>query len=73
MLILNREGNLQSSEKGSDKILAIIRNDNKATINDISEQVGLSTRAVEKQLKKIRESGIITRIDSRKENSWKIN
>ena len=36
--------------KSSDKILDIIRKDNKSTIRDIAEQIGLSTRAIEKQL-----------------------
>ena len=38
----------------------------------LAAELGISTRAVEKKLKKLRESGIITRIGSRKEGSWKI-
>ena len=57
----------------SDKILEMIRRNNNSTIKEIAAELALSTRAVEKQLKKLRESRILTRIGSRKEGSWQIN
>ncbi len=67
------EDNPQNKRLGSEKILEMIMLDSKVTTNMLAAELGISTRAVEKQLKKLRESGIITRIGSRKEGSWKVN
>jgi len=42
------------------------------TIKALSEILGISTRAVEKQLSKLKETGKIERTWSRKQGQWKI-
>lgn len=40
---------------------------------EIAEEIGISQRAVEKQIKKFKEKNIITRQGSRKKGIWIIN
>ena len=40
---------------------------------EIAEHIGISKRGVEKQLKKLKEAGVITREGSDKNGMWKIN
>lgn len=51
-------------QKTSDKILELIKKDSKITAPQIAMELGLSTRGVEKNLRILRESGIIKRIGS---------
>jgi len=62
----------KSSEKSSEKIVAIISEKPSVTISEIANEIGISTRAVEKQLQNLREKGTIKRVGGRKEGSWKV-
>ena len=58
----------------NDKQLLLILDENPSlTASDISERMGVSTRAIEKQIKKFKDLGVIHRRGSRKNGLWIIN
>ena len=64
--------NEESSEKSSEKIIELIKNDPNISAAAIAEQIGLSSRAVEKQLKKLRDENLIRRVGPDKGGHWEI-
>jgi len=54
------------------KIIEILTTWPESTINDISNQTGLSTRTIERGLLKLKKLEIIERIGGRKTGSWKV-
>jgi ATP-dependent DNA helicase RecG len=65
-----------SSEKGSEisseKILRFIKKDKQASAREIAEALGVSSRAVEKQIAKLKKTGYLKRIGSPKSGEWEI-
>lgn len=59
-------------QKSSVKILELIKQTPKITLDEIANVLGISKRAVEKQVKKLREANIIERIGSDRSGWWKI-
>ena len=59
-------------QKSSVKILELIKQTPKITLEEIANVLGISKRAVEKQVKKLREANIIERIGSDRSGWWKI-
>ena len=58
----------------NDKQLLLKLDENPSlTASDISERIGLSPRAIEKQIKKFKDLGVICRQGSRKNGLWIIN
>ena len=55
------------------KILDAIATNPHITINELSDQVGIGTTAVENNLKKLKSKGTIARIGSARGGSWNIN
>ena len=55
------------------KILLSIHSNPSLSAAEISERIGVSSRAVEKQMKKLKDLGIIFREGSRKNGMWIIN
>ena len=55
------------------QLLLLLHSDPSSTAADIAEPIGISQRAVEKQIKKLKDLGIITREGSRKNGLWVIN
>ncbi len=55
-----------------DKIIEIINNDENITAAGIAEKAGVTKKAVEWHLKKLKASGILERLGSRKTGVWKI-
>ena len=55
------------------QLLLLLRSNPSSTAADIAEQIGISQRAVEKQIKKLKDLGVITREGSRKNGLWVIN
>ena len=69
------EKNIAGSEKSSEKnhaIIAAIRQNAKVSAAEIAIQPGISSRAVEKRIKTLRESGVIRRVGSDKGGYWEI-
>ena len=64
-----------SSEKtsnSSEKILELIKQNPKISAAGIAMKIGISSRGVEKQIKKLREAGIIKRNGADKGGYWEI-
>ena len=55
------------------KILDAIATNPHITINELSDQVGIGTTAIENNLKKLKGKGMIARVGSARGGSWKIN
>lgn len=55
------------------KILLLLHSNPAITAQDIAKQIGISIRGVEKQIKRLRDLGIISRQGSRKSGLWVIN
>ena len=78
----SEKGSASSSEKGSagsDKpqdvvqsILSAIRHNPKVSAAEIAMKVGLSSRAIEKRIKTMRENGIIRRVGPDRGGYWEI-
>ena len=71
-----QKGSEKSSEKGSEKssekILAYMQEDKNITIADLSKKLGISTRAVEKHISKLKQQGKIKRIGPDKGGYWEL-
>ena len=59
-------------QKTSDKIIEMIKKDPKISAAGIAMEIGISSRGVEKQIKKLREAGIIKRNGADKGGYWEI-
>jgi ATP-dependent DNA helicase RecG len=66
----SEKGSEKSSEKSSEKIIELIKEYPAVTIAEMAESLGISTRAVEKQLAKLKSKNIIDRIGSYKDGYW---
>lgn len=62
----------ESSEKSSEKILHLLRQNPMLTIAELSEKLSMTTRGVEKNLKKLQSSGRLTRVGPDKGGWWKV-
>ena len=56
-----------------EKILALIAGDKSIAIPVMAERLGISTTAVEKHLKKLKEKGAIERVGFARGGSWRVN
>ena len=69
------EKNIVDSEKSSEKnrmIIAAIRQNSLVSAAEIAIQLGISSRAVEKRIKTLREIGIIRRVGPDKGGHWEV-
>ena len=64
--------NQKSSQKSSQKIIEIIRTDPTITIADLAVHVGISDRAVKKQIERLKAQSRIRRIGPDKGGSWEV-
>ena len=67
-----KEIDVKSSVKSSVKILNLIKVNSKISIPEIAERLKLSTRAIEKNIVKLRETGILKRVGPAKGGYWEI-
>ncbi len=65
-------GSEKSSEKSSEKILKMIALDNTVTMAEIAGRIGISRRAVEKQVAGLKAKGILQRVGADRGGHWKI-
>lgn len=72
VLLPNERAEKKPSEKTSEKILRFIGEDAKITIDELAIKLGKSTRAIELQLKKLKEIKTISRIGPDKGGEWVI-
>ena len=59
-------------KKSSEKIIAIIRNTPHVSARNIAEQLGLTSRAVEKQIAQLKAAGRLKRIGPAKGGYWEV-
>ena len=62
----------KSSEKSSEKILSAIKGNNLLSAKEIAAKIGLTARAVEKQLAAMKKKGLIQHIGPDKGGHWEV-
>ncbi len=62
----------QTPEKSSEKILRLLKSSSQMTIAELADQLGISTRAIEKNIKKLQDSGQIQRVGPNKGGYWQV-
>ena len=62
----------KSSGKSSGKILDLLAQDGELTIPQLAEQIGITPRAIEKNIQKLQNSGLLKRVGGRKEGHWEV-
>ncbi len=63
---------IKSSVKSYEKILISLRKNSKLTIRELSEILGLTTRAVEKQIATLKKAQRLTRYGSAIKGYWEV-
>ncbi len=66
------ESSGKSSGKTEDKIIAIARKSPSVSIPQIAEILGISTRAVEKQIRQLKQAKRLRRIGPAKGGNWQV-
>jgi len=66
-----QESSVKGSVKSSVKIIDLINQNKNITIPEMAKSIGISTRATEKQIAKLKEQGKIRRIGADKGGHWK--
>jgi len=67
------EKSLLSSEKSSEKILQILKQSPELAAKNLAGILGISPRAVEKQIAKLRDEGLLRRVGPAKGGHWEVN
>jgi len=68
----SEKGSEKSSEKTEVRIMERLRNAPGMTISDLAEELELSTRAIEKQLQRLQNSGRLRRMGPDKGGHWEV-
>ncbi len=63
----------EKTGKSSEKIIHLIKDNARITIKELAAQLNLTTRAIEKNIAKLKTGGIIERIGGDKGGRWKVN
>jgi DNA-binding CsgD family transcriptional regulator len=69
---MEQESSLKSSLKSSQKILELISASPSITISEIADRLGMTTRGVDKNIKRLKEQGIIRRVGPDKGGHWEV-
>lgn len=64
------KGSQESSQESSQRIIGLIFKDGSITTTEMAEIIGISRRAVAKQIAKLKKEGIIKRVGSTKSGIW---
>jgi ATP-dependent DNA helicase RecG len=62
----------EGSEKTSEKIIALIQKNNTISAQEIAKEIGLTQRAVEKQISALKNKGLLRRVGPDKGGHWEI-
>ena len=65
-------GSEKSSEKSSEKILALLKTNPELSAREMADMIGITQRAVEKQIAKLRDENRIRRIGPDKGGYWEV-
>ena len=60
------------SERGSEKILGLLRGNSYLSVREIADEIGISNRAIEKQIAALKSQGKLKRIGSAKGGHWEV-
>lgn len=71
VILKSIESSVKSSVNTEDKIMELIKQNPKITIAKIAEALSISTRAVEKQLAKLKNENKLQRIGSARKGEWR--
>ncbi|CAG1006102.1 hypothetical protein METP2_03723 [Methanosarcinales archaeon] len=71
-LVKAGESSEKTSEKTSEKIILLIKENPAISANEIAEKMGLSSRAIEMQIAKLKKDNIIKRIGPDKGGIWEV-
>ena len=63
----------KSNQKSNQKILQLIKANNKITIKQLSEKTKLSESGVKKVIRKLKDNSLLVRVGSLKGGHWKID
>ena len=66
------DGSEKSSQKSSQKIMDLMRTDPAITIADLMQSIGITDRAIKKQIEKLKAQGRIRRIGPDKGGHWEV-
>ena len=66
------KGSEKSSEKSSEKIFELIKENSQITISELADKLNISTRAIEKQINKLKKENKLKRSGGRKHGYWQI-
>jgi ATP-dependent DNA helicase RecG len=69
---MEHESSLKSSLKSSQKILELISASPSITISEIADRLGMTTRGVDKNIKRLKEQGVICRVGPDKGGHWEV-
>ena len=67
-----QEGSQKGSQKSSQKILAQMRANPAITPSELAESLGLTNRAIQKQIEKLKASGQVRRVGPDKGGHWDV-
>ena len=68
----DKETDTTGSEKTSEKILRLLKQDPKMTIDQLSSEIGITARSIERNLKKLKETDRLRRIGPDKGGRWEV-
>lgn len=68
----NENGSEKSSEKSSEKILTLLKANPELAAREVADSLGITQRAVEKQISKLREEGRLRRIGPARGGHWEV-
>ena len=69
---MEQESSLKGSLKSSQKILELISASPNITISEIADRLGMTTRGVDKNIKRLKEQGVIRRVGPDKGGHWEV-
>ena len=69
---VQNDKNFGTKEKTSVQIMDLMKENPSITLQQIAEKIGLSKRAIEMQVKKLREQGKVNRIGATKKGLWEV-
>lgn len=70
--MISTDGSEISSETTADKILVLLRANPTLSARQLAAQIGVSARAIEKQIAKLRDAKRLERIGAAQAGSWRV-
>jgi ATP-dependent DNA helicase RecG len=67
------KSSVKSSVNTEDKILAILKENPKTTIEEMASILDLTSRAIEKQIANLKKENKLMRVGSARKGYWKVN